>query len=49
MLAVSVLLMLVFSSLGVAVDSNGVDSNGDDSCNWWCKVKSVFGGNVVGK
>jgi len=28
------------------VDSTSSDSS---SCNWWCKVKAVFEGNVVGK
>ncbi len=42
-----IVLLLLNSLFAVAqVDSSSVDSS---SCNWWCRVKAVFGGNVVGK
>ncbi len=42
-----IVLLLLNSLFAVAQeDSSSVDSS---SCNWWCKVKAVFGGNVVGK
>ncbi len=44
-----IVLLLLNSLFAVAQeDSSSVDSSLID-CNWWCKVKAVFEGNVVGK
>jgi len=46
------MVFLIVNSLFAAAqtDSSGDTSSSDSSsCNWWCKVTSLFGGNVVGK
>ncbi len=43
-------LILLLNSLFAVAQTTSSDSSGDtSSCNWWCKIKAVFGGNVVGK
>ncbi len=40
-------LVLLLNSLFAVAETTSSDTSSD--CNWWCKVKTVFGGNVVGK
>ncbi len=45
-----IIVVLVLNSLFATAESTSASPSGDSSsCNWWCKVKAVFSGNVVGK
>jgi len=40
---------LLVNSLFAAAQTESSSSSSASDCNWWCKIKAVFGGNVVGE
>jgi len=44
-----VILVLLLNSLFAAAQTESSSSSSASDCNWWCKIKTVFEGNVVGK